>query len=150
MFLICFVLSSNGNIFGVTGHLCGEFTGHRWIPAQRPVRWSFDVFFDLRLNKRSSKQWWGWWFETISHSLWRHCNEFHVIYPYLRRLHQRHRDIFYNFWPDPPNVICKSICSLLTPCLPSTAKVPKLIEINWLHRLSDVYAVRDGRSWKAC
>ena len=24
--------SSNGNISGVTGHLCGEFTGHRWIP----------------------------------------------------------------------------------------------------------------------
>ena len=24
--------SSNGNIFCVTGHLCGEFTGHRWIP----------------------------------------------------------------------------------------------------------------------
>ena len=24
--------SSNGNIFRVTGHLCGEFTGHRWIP----------------------------------------------------------------------------------------------------------------------
>ena len=23
--------SSNGNIFCVTGHLCGEFTGHRWI-----------------------------------------------------------------------------------------------------------------------
>ena len=23
--------SSNGNIFHVTGHLCGEFTGHRWI-----------------------------------------------------------------------------------------------------------------------
>ena len=23
--------SSNGNIFRVTGHLCGEFTGHRWI-----------------------------------------------------------------------------------------------------------------------
>ena len=29
--------SSNGNIFSVTGHLCGEFTGHRWIPAQRPA-----------------------------------------------------------------------------------------------------------------
>ena len=25
------------------------------IPAQRPVMRSFDVFFDLRLNKRSSK-----------------------------------------------------------------------------------------------
>ena len=24
--------SSNGNIFRVTGHLCEEFTGHRWIP----------------------------------------------------------------------------------------------------------------------
>ena len=24
--------SSNGSIFRVTGHLCGEFPGHRWIP----------------------------------------------------------------------------------------------------------------------
>ena len=35
---------------------------------------SFDVFFDLRLNKRLSKQSWGWWFETLSPSLWRHRN----------------------------------------------------------------------------
>ena len=35
---------------------------------------SFNVFFDLRLNKRLSKQSWGWWFETLSHPLWRHCN----------------------------------------------------------------------------
>ena len=35
---------------------------------------SFDVFFDLRLNKLLSKQWWGWWFETPSRPLWRHCN----------------------------------------------------------------------------
>ena len=27
--------SSNGNIFLVTGHLCGEFTGHRWIPRTK-------------------------------------------------------------------------------------------------------------------
>ena len=46
--------SSNGNIFCISGLLCGEFTGHRWIPPQRPVARSFDVFFDLRLNKRSS------------------------------------------------------------------------------------------------
>ena len=46
----------------------GEF------PKQRPVMWSFDVFFDLRLNKRLSKQSWGWWFETLSRPLWRHCN----------------------------------------------------------------------------
>ena len=38
----------------------GEF------PAQKPVTRSFGVFFDLRLNKRLSKQSWGWWFETLS------------------------------------------------------------------------------------
>ena len=26
------------------------------------------------LNKRLSKKSWGWWFETPSRSLWRHCN----------------------------------------------------------------------------
>ena len=40
----------------------GEF------PSQRPVTRSFDVFFDLRLNKRLSKQ---------SCPLWRHCNDRH-------------------------------------------------------------------------
>ena len=39
--------SSNGNIFRVTGHLCGEFTGPGEFPAQKPVTRSFDVFFDL-------------------------------------------------------------------------------------------------------
>ena len=66
--------SSNANIFRVTGPLYGEFIGPGEFPAQRPVTWSFDVFFDLRLNKRLSKQPWGWWFETPSWSLWRHCN----------------------------------------------------------------------------
>ena len=47
----------------------------REFPAQRPVTRSFDVFFDLRLNKRLSKQSWGWWFETQSCPLWHHCNE---------------------------------------------------------------------------
>ena len=75
----------------------GEF------PLQRPVTWSFDVFFDLRLNKRLSKQqwgWWfetpgwsfdlrlnkplskqlwGWWFETLSHPLWHHCNVIQIF-----------------------------------------------------------------------
>ena len=74
--------SSNGNIFRVTGHLCGEFTGPRWIPTQRPVSRSFDVFVDLRQNKRLSKQSWGWWFETLSCPLWRHCNVF-WSYPWI-------------------------------------------------------------------
>ena len=47
----------------------GEF------PSQRPVTRSFDVFFHIRLNKRLSKQSWGWWFETLSRTLWRHYND---------------------------------------------------------------------------
>ena len=27
--------SANGNIFHVTDQLCGEFTGHRWIPLTK-------------------------------------------------------------------------------------------------------------------
>ena len=64
--------SSNGNIFRVTGLLCGEFSGPRWIPLTKA---SFDVFFDLCLNKQVSKQSWGWRSETPSSSLWRQCND---------------------------------------------------------------------------
>ena len=72
---LCFMMtSSSGNIFRVTGPLCGEFTDPGEFPTQRPVTRSFDVFFDLRLNKRLSKQPWGWWFETPSWSLWCYCN----------------------------------------------------------------------------
>ena len=66
--------SSNGNIFRVTGLLCGEFPGPGEFPAHWPVTRSFDVFFDLGLNKRLSKRPWGWWFETPTWSLWRQCN----------------------------------------------------------------------------
>ena len=31
-----------------------------------------NVFFNLRLSKRLSKQSWYWWFESLSWSLWRH------------------------------------------------------------------------------
>ena len=47
----------------------GEFRSHR--PATR----SFNVFFDLRLSKRLSKQSSRRWFETPPRSLWRHRNE---------------------------------------------------------------------------
>ena len=55
----------------------GEF------PTQRPVTQSFDVYFDLRPNKRLSKQYRGWWFETLSPPLWRHRYEWrHIFYCY--------------------------------------------------------------------
>ena len=45
----CMMTSSNGNNF------------FRVTATQRPVTRSYDVFFDLRLNKPLSKHWWGWW-----------------------------------------------------------------------------------------
>ena len=44
--------------------LCGEnYPAPGEFPPQRPVTRSFDVFFDVRLNKPLSKQSWGWWLE---------------------------------------------------------------------------------------
>ena len=50
-----------------------KFTGHRWIPRTKASDTEFGVFFDLCMDKRLSKQWWAWWFETPSRPLW-HCN----------------------------------------------------------------------------
>ena len=50
----------------------GEF------PAQSSVTRSFDVFFDLRLNKRLSKQSWGCWLETLPRPLWRPSNAIYM------------------------------------------------------------------------
>ena len=35
LFHLHMMTSSNGNIFRVTGHLCREFTGKRWIPRTK-------------------------------------------------------------------------------------------------------------------
>ena len=52
--------SSDGIIFRVTGH----FSVAGGFPSQRQVTRSFDVFFDLRMNKRLSKQSRRRWFKT--------------------------------------------------------------------------------------
>ena len=79
--LLCFVVryypmmtSSNRNIFRVIGPFCWNSPVTGEFPSQRPVTRNFDFFFDLRLNKRLSKQSWSWWFEMPSHPLWRHSN----------------------------------------------------------------------------
>ena len=94
------VTSSNGNILRVTGHLCGEFTGHRWIPFTKASDTELDVFVDLRLNERLNKQSRGWWFETPSRPLWRHSNgipnlpNLSYFDWFLRVLHQALRNTF--------------------------------------------------------
>ena len=53
----------------VNSPVTGEF------PSQKPVTQSVDIFFDLRLNKRLSKQSRRRWFETLLGSSWRHSND---------------------------------------------------------------------------
>ena len=71
--------SSYGNISALLAICAGNSPVPGECPAQRPVTRSFDVFFDLRLNKRFSKKSWGWWFETPSCPLCRHRNANHSI-----------------------------------------------------------------------
>ena len=59
----------------VNSSVTGEF------PSQRPVTRGFDVFFDLRMNRRLCKPSRRRWFETLSRSLWRHLVTWYR-YPY--------------------------------------------------------------------
>ena len=117
--------SWNGRIFRVAGLLRGEFTGRRWIPypAQWQVTRSFDVFFDLHLNKRFSKQSRGWWFETHLRSLWYHCNgeqfprnvqdsNHENMFAICRSIQKRtQKEIFNRLWIMPMrNSVCTTHC----------------------------------------
>ena len=58
--------------------LCaGNSSVIREFPSQRPVTRSSDIIFDLSWY-RLSKQSCGWWYETPSRWIWRHCNELSV------------------------------------------------------------------------
>ena len=71
--------SSNGNIFRVTGPLCGAVTGE--FPSLRPVTWSFDVFHDLRLiNVRVNNREAGDLRHHRAHYDVDHCNDISIHY----------------------------------------------------------------------
>ena len=72
--LCVMMTSSNGNILRVTGPSWGEPPVTSGFPWQRPVMRNFDVFYDVRRNKRLITQSRCQWFETPWRSLWRHCN----------------------------------------------------------------------------
>ena len=65
--------SSNGNIFRVTVHLCGEFTGHRWIPRTKASDGELWWFFMCARIKSWVNN--GEAGDLRHHrTLWRHCN----------------------------------------------------------------------------
>ena len=74
--------SASLTLLAANSSVTGEF------PPLRPVTRSFDVFFDLRLNKRLSKQSRRRWFETKSRSLWRHYNDYKEPEPCAYILHR--------------------------------------------------------------
>ena len=77
----------------------GEF------PSQKAVTRSFDVFFDLRLNKWLSKQSIRHWFETPWRSLWRHGNDLQaIVYSYQIKPFGLHSHAIVH-------TICKHVCS---------------------------------------
>ena len=70
----------------------------------RPMTRSFDVFFDLCLNKPLSKQAWGWSYETPSRSLWRHCNV-------MKNDHTHYRHFPKRFFTSMGQVVCSPLTS---------------------------------------
>ena len=70
----CMMMSSNGNIFHVTGPLWGDFTGDQWIPVTKASDVELWCFLWSASEQKLSKQPRRWWFEMPSHPLWCHCN----------------------------------------------------------------------------
>ena len=68
------------NVFRVTGHLCGEFTGQRWIHRTKARDGELWCFLWSEPELRLSNHGWGWWFETPSRPLWRHFNETNMAF----------------------------------------------------------------------
>ena len=76
--------SSNGNIFRVAGILCGEFTGHRWIPhtkASDAVLWC--LFFICAWIK-------GWVNNREAGDLRRHRTQYDVTVMKFKTNHDFH------------------------------------------------------------
>ena len=51
---------------------------YRWIPRTKASDAELWYFLWSVFNKRLSKQWWGWWFETPLRPLWHHRNVYHT------------------------------------------------------------------------
>ena len=69
------MMASSNDIYSALLALCEEnppVTGR--FPSEMPVPRPFDVFFDLRPNKRLNNQSKHRWFDTPSRSSIRHCN----------------------------------------------------------------------------
>ena len=70
--MLYMMTSSNGNIFRVTGPVCGEFTGSRWIPHTKSS--DAELMFSLICARRD-----GWVNNGEAGDLGRHRAHYDVI-----------------------------------------------------------------------
>ena len=106
---ITIMASSNRNVFRVTGPLICEWNPPvtDGAPSQRPVTRSFDVSFDLRLNKRLSKLSRRRWIETPS----RFSDV--TVMVHVTEIYQTLHSINGNKKADFPGSICKLMRQLI-------------------------------------
>ena len=119
--------SSNGSIFRVTGHLCGEFTGPRWSPRWIPRTKASDA--ELWCFLWSACVWInGWVNNREAGDLRRYHAHYDVIvmfvYFYLRRISRTSASILN--W-------CIIICPTKTRCYPSVALVAVGVRESRIH-----------------
>ena len=113
---------------------------HKW-----PVTRSFDVFFDLRLNKRLSKQSWGWWFEACIQGMLHTNEETRVLITSCKGWVSRY-DVIY-----PPNDVMPACLEtinyvILGSCVINTI-APKSGSVwrAWLQTLETIRVISPGR-----
>ena len=82
-FVSSMMTAPNGNIYRVTGPLCGEFSGHRWIPLTKnsdAELWYFRrAHYDVTVmdDKVTNQMWSLWWLLVTSrHCHWYLCDAF--------------------------------------------------------------------------
>ena len=85
--------SWNGNIFCVTGHLCGECTGHQWIPCTKVsdgelwcFLWSAPVMKSGHADGRTDRRSWSRQYLSIKCKDSKYCHKYKHIIPDLLQL----------------------------------------------------------------
>ena len=131
--------SSNGTFSGLLAFCAGNSPVTGEFPSQRPVTRSFDVFFDLCLNKRLSKQSRDWWFEMPSGSLWRNCNGSSEASVF-------HVNVLYHL-PKGIGLVC-SICDIWCHCRGGTnLQINYRLHNTWKWQILFVFSFASAEIW---
>ena len=138
---IFILTSSNGNVFRVTGHLCGEFTGLRLIPrteASDAKLWCF-LWIGAWIN--------GWENNGEARDLRRHQAHYDVTVMFLQEMHLKmlpttlapifFRTQYSQFAVLPIKLTSRLIIINFTPCLEANIVKQPLEYAFWIIHVRD-------------